>query len=101
MFGSTCQQTASRSSEAWSNSCGPGFDGGLFASYLKSVELREEQMRNFLLAIAAIALANLVGIAGLSAATADGQNATIRKPPSNSGCGVGWQRNPQGRCVPK
>jgi hypothetical protein len=56
-------------------------------------------MRNFLLAVAAIALANLIGVACLSAATADGQ--TTKKLQTRSGCGVGWNRNPQGRCVPK
>jgi len=56
-------------------------------------------MRNFLLAVAAIALVNLIGVAGVSATTTDGQ--TAKKLQTRSGCGVGWNRNPQGRCVPK
>jgi hypothetical protein len=57
-------------------------------------------MRNFVLAVAAIAVMNLIGIIDLSAAPPNDNVKKIMRTRARSGCGVGWERNNQGRCVP-
>lgn len=64
-----------------------------------SVRRNETQMRNFVLALAAIAVANLIAIAAPSATQTNGQAAVVQKPSTRSGCGVGWHRNSHGHCV--
>jgi hypothetical protein len=82
------------------------YDAQIQCQISGAVKRREIDMRHMMFAIVAAAAVGLIGIAGASAAPANGHAISQTTDHSSyvtdvaEGCGRGWHRNRWGHCVP-